>query len=358
MQFRHMPRAAVFATAFISGVAAAQGVSPQLIGGWQREIVSRQGLPSVEVYQFHDSTRKPVVVALQGSGCSPLVTIREVEVTQNGVRRKARSLATTIGAVGLTLPKGGALPFHLVLVEKRGVTSFVTADSGADQGPRTVCNAAYRAAATMSERVRDVADAIKAVARQPWAGDILVLGESEGAQVAAQVAGQNPSLVRAVALVSGAGVNQFFSLVTEARRTEGAAGAQRMLTDMDRIARGVQTDDYLGHSVERWRSFAVQTSPLDALRGVDVPVLVAQGDRDANAAVEGADAFVTELLRAPSRKVFYLMLPGRDHGLSEVGTAGESVISDVYRLFVQWSRNPVRGVVVGLAAAQDIVRTM
>jgi fermentation-respiration switch protein FrsA (DUF1100 family) len=291
---------------------------------WERWRVSRADAPPLDVYLAHDAVKRPLVIMVQGSDCSPLFQIRE----QGGKKRYRTSL------IFADMAKSKGQAEHLAGVERRGLESFAVEAS-------TVC-APGHGGISKEERVRDTADAAIALSKLPWAGPILLAGHSEGADV---VSGTARALagkvdVAGVGFFSGGGPSQFFDEVVAARRAGDAKAAQRSFEDLLNITSRSPMEGYRGWPTERWISYAVDSSALDDLRRTNAPVFIAQGGRDENSPIESADLLAVELLRDRRRLVKYVILPGADHNLVDSDGADRS--DEVFVEFVRWSLDPLK----------------
>ena len=290
---------------------------------WEHWVVSRPGKPDIDLYALRDDARKPVVVFFPGSHCVPLFFYRH----KDGKRR----LGSTI--LFQEAVEVGPRDFHFVAVERRLLKSFIEL-SGDDLADH--CSPEH-GSVSKADRVEDAADAVTALALEPWVGEVLVAGHSEGADVASGVArilGDGP--IRAVGSLSGGGPSQFFDHVMEMRRERRDAEAQGVFDELLKMTSATPPDPYRGHPVERYRSFALRSTQLDDLRDLDVPVFIAHGTRDRHSAIESADLLAVELLRAnPRRLVDYLVLAGLDHGY--VAADGSDHQKEVLDAFVKWA---------------------
>jgi hypothetical protein len=136
--------------------------------------------------------------------------------------------------------------------------------------------------------------------------------------------------------------------VVYAHRTGKPEAVREAFADIQKVIDPATRGSWHGHSLERWRSFAVESTPLDEIRSCAVPTFVADGSRDSNSPVESADTFVVELLRSdPRRGVFYWRVHEADLGFSTPG--GESYTAQVLDRFLEWALSPKkgRGVIVG-----------
>ncbi len=97
-----------------------------------------------------------------------------------------------------------------------------------------------------------------------------------------------------------------------------------------------------GFPADRFRTYAIDSTPLEDLAVGAVPVFVAQGTADRNSAPESADAMVVELLRRDhARAIRYLVLEGLDHGFHD--ERGNAHAEEVLAEFVRWSTSTSRG---------------
>ncbi|MBK7296439.1 MAG: hypothetical protein IPI91_07175 [Flavobacteriales bacterium] len=78
-------------------------------------------------------------------------------------------------------------------------------------------------------------------------------------------------------------------------------------------------------------SFTIDTTPLDELRDLNIPVFIAHGMNDANSVMI---CFAAELLRNETRKVKYLRLKGLDHSYTDEN--GEPHQDLVLISFMNW----------------------
>jgi pimeloyl-ACP methyl ester carboxylesterase len=289
---------------------------------WEAWRLRRPDRPPLDIFFAHTREPRPLVVLLQGSGCTPVLAVAD------GGRRRMSSL--------LVQPEAAIADVHLLAIEKVGVRSFdPDFDPDSVRGGPERCSEEYERHVAKESRVRDVVDAIRAARALPWVTEVLVAGHSEGAEVAAGVGRALAGEVAAVGILSGAGATQLFDFVVEGRAAGRHDRANQALVDAFALNGPTPPPRYRGHSFERWRSFTIESTPLDDLRGTNVPVFVAHGTADASARIENADLFVVELLRSPrSSPLFYWVLDGLDHGYTDA--AGRSHAVQVVRRFVDW----------------------
>jgi pimeloyl-ACP methyl ester carboxylesterase len=268
---------------------------------WEGWKLTRAESPALDVYVMRDGTPRPLLVLLAGSGCTPLF----FHVEREGKRLTGTRLTFAISLMG---NRSG---LHVATVEKVGVRSFelFSGDGMHD------CPEEYERHVAKPARVRAVAGAITALAAEPWVTQVLLVGHSEGADIAAGVARLlGEKRLAAVGIMGGAGPSQLFDHVLFARRDAEAGSVRAAFDEVLRITEPEARGRWNGHSLARWRSFAVEATPLDDLRASRVPVFIAHGTEDGSVPIESADLLAIELLRDRSRPVFYLYLPGHDHG--------------------------------------------
>ncbi|WP_065964649.1 alpha/beta fold hydrolase [Curtobacterium sp. UCD-KPL2560] len=153
-------------------------------------------------------------------------------------------------------------------------------------------------------QIEELADLVVAAVRTAGAGDLVVVGQSMGTQVAVEAARRHPGVVTAVVLVG--------PVVDRARRTlphQAVDLARDTLAETPRL-NAVVTTDYL-RSI---RQYVRQLGPMlrhrleDALPTVTQPVLVVRGDRDPIARRDWATS-----LAALAPRGAFVELPGGHH---------------------------------------------
>jgi predicted esterase len=303
-------------------------IGPTPWAPWEAWQLPRAERPTLDIYLARTNERRPLLVLLQGSGCSPLFAIAE------GGRRRMSSLLVQAEDLPSTV--------HVMVIEKVGVRSFEASfDPATMAGGGQRCSDDYERNVDKQLRVADVVEAIRAARALPWVSEILVAGHSEGADVAAGVGRALGRELTAVGILSGAGATQLFDFVVAARVVSQHAEAHQALLETFALAGPNPPADYRGHSFRRWQSYALRSTPLDDLRATDLPIFVAHGTDDQASRIENADLFVVELLRsARSSALFYWVLEGVDHGY--VDAQGESHAARVLRRFVDWALDPGR----------------
>ena len=305
---------------------AAQDVRPEDVGFRAFSVASDSG--AAEVYVSTEGRPAdtlltlPLVLYLQGSGFGP-VYFGPPERPSHVLMLKPADFAG----------------FHYAVVGKPDAPFWAPA--------RGEATPAYHRALTLGRRVADASAAVDLLAAQPWvdASRIVVVGHSEGAQVAPALAASNGRVTH-VAALAASGLSQAFDFVLDVRRRvregglsfeEGEARIRALFAQLRRIEAAPAAADSLwrGHSYRRWASFF--EPPLDAFLSLDVPVFVAVGVDDEASPVESADYLPVAFLLAGKDNLTYRAWP-TDHRFQQTLPDGERVDRrpDVVRALLEW----------------------
>jgi pimeloyl-ACP methyl ester carboxylesterase len=284
---------------------------------------------NLDVYLVRDEHPKPIVVMLQGSGCVPLFTV-DPDRTFHG---------TTIFE-DLLLPRQSR--FHFAVIEKQGVKPLEFTSGMTRQQELSLfkdvengaCSPAYFKEETEVIRAEDALDVVQALSAEPWVQQVFVVGHSEGSHVVAGVLRRDiRHRVTAAGLFSSAGPTQFYS---------GAETRDSFLKKFETMRMLQRADDgfmYEGHAARRWKSYALDTTPMEDVRDSVVPLYVAHGEREPN--IHAADLFVLEALRQqPTRPLRYVVVEDGDHGFAS--SNGRNHFEQVFDDFLAWAINPRR----------------
>lgn len=273
--------------------------------------------------------RLPLAVFLSGSGAHSQFTVRN--------DRTYGSLLSVFARTALS-------EYHVAGLEKRGVR-FGTDGKGTAAG----ASPQYNRFASLDERVAEVRRLLDCLLQTPLvdATRVLVVGHSEGADVAAALAAVDPRVTH-VGFLSGGGPSQMFDLIVLTRKRLSSQGkspqeiesAVRKLEGQYReILQNPTADDQFlwGHSFLRWSSFFRHSASEDLLKS-NAALFVAHGSEDASGPIESFDALVVELIRAGRKHVEIRRYEGRDHSLRAPDTPANSPpMQDVFQDVVQWS---------------------
>jgi len=306
-----------------------RALSPVLLasgGSWSEYSVEGPAR-QIRIYLAHDDRPKPIVFLLQGSGCAPSFT-----VDGHGTYHPTSLFQDVVAAASRRV--------HFAAVEKPGVAPLkFDAAMNQEEKLRAFELAGFRCSqeffenATKTVRVDDVRVAMTALAGQPWASGFILVGHSEGAHVATGVLKSRPAEpVLAAALFASAGPTPFWSGYVSDGGTR--AGFERAF---NRVRMLHAADDglmYEGLPARRWKTFWLESTPLDDVRESMVPLFVAHGTRDGT--ILAPDLFVIEAVRQqPTRSLRYVVLENGDHAFETA--PGQSRIPEIFNDFLDWA---------------------
>jgi pimeloyl-ACP methyl ester carboxylesterase len=282
---------------------------------------------SVEVYVAHDERPKPVVILLHGSGCLPEFTVdpdmsfHETSLFQD--------------AIGPALER-----VHVAVVGRRGVEPLAFSVGMTDSDKRQAferamreCSADYFQQATKPTRVADAVTAIRALRGQAWVRKILLAGHSEGTEVVTGVLQRRDPDVDGAGLFASAGPIRFFGGYV----ARGPGDREFFKRVFDRVRMLQQADDdfmYEGLPARRWKTFWLDSTPIDDVRNSTVPLFVAQGSRDETTLP--ADLFALEAIRQqPTRPIRYVVVEQGNHAFETPD--GRSHVAGLFADFLAWA---------------------
>lgn len=269
---------------------------------------------------------RPVVIWLEGSGCNGQFLLRDGRL-RYGTYAVLAELAR------------GAL---VVAPEKRGIPFGHTGPGG----QATQCPPEFIAHATLGERMADVSlliDAVRALGAD--SSRILLVGHSEGADVAGNVARQRPDVTH-VAFLAGGGPVQMFDFAVLLRREAREKGlpheqVEAAVTALEEDFRKIQADPqsttrfFRGHAFRRWSDYFAHP-PMEGLLATKARLFVAHGTLDTSVPIESFDLLTMELVRARRTDVVVRRYAGTGHALGEPSANGpglERAFQDVLAWF-------------------------
>lgn len=283
----------------------------------------------IRFYLTAANDERPLVLVLQGSGCSSQFFNRDGQVSAGWhafVRRAAGSRA------------------QVLLVEKPGVQLF---DAPQNPGGAAHCSDTFRREQT-GERwlaaLRAALDSTLALrGAKPRA--IMALGHSEGAVFAVRLAALDARITHVAALsaVPASQLLDFFDMAAAGEgfisRRPGSSKAENIGRVLD-AWRDVSADpandgkQVFGHVHRYW---ADKFAPFDfsSLSRSPAKFFLAYGDRDENSAPRVMDAFAIELLTR-KRDLTWLRVEGADHSFGGTPDASRAGMVKVVEFAVAW----------------------
>jgi predicted esterase len=267
----------------------------------------------------------PILLMIQGSGCVPVFI-------DDG---RGHYGSTVFGAMTFAYER----QFTVVVVEK----PFATNPGGDRGGGAEACGDAFNLDFT-AERWRVALEAaLKAAREAPDGHDrsrTLIFGQSEGAVMAALMAGHDASITDVVG-VGMSGSSQLFDFTALTYAEPGTASDHVAALDaLDAEVKAINakpdsiTDFVWGHPFRRWSSF-FKVSAADELLKSHARVYLVSGTADQAVTILSTEiAFTT--LRAHGRDVTIRRVAGADHALKALPDQQWTQTSAEYSRAIQW----------------------
>jgi dienelactone hydrolase len=264
--------------------------------------------------------RKPLLLVLDGSGGRPLFRF-EMDTAHK---------STLSYPLIFTQYNSLSSKYHIVFISKPGVKlvdSFIV--NSLDSNIESALAMEYNQRLSAEWRAGTAASVIDFLVQNLKINPkkIVVMGTSEGAQVAPRVAVMNKKVTHVVCF-SGNGLNQFYDFII-GERMKAASGeitesdAQHNIDTLMNIFKDIYTHPlavdkfWNGHTYQRWASFC-QHDPLDYMFQLNIPIYLAHGTADDNTAVLSADYIALEFLRRGKKNLTYKTYPGYNHYFQQV----------------------------------------
>jgi pimeloyl-ACP methyl ester carboxylesterase len=261
----------------------------------------------------------PLLLRIQGSGCSPVLSVRP-----DGVFTSEFNL--------VQLAREGR--FATMVVEKpyAGQTEGM-------RGEAINCSAAFNADFTAESWLAAIQTSLRDARRASWIDPrrTLVLGASEGAVMAALLAAADPGVTDVIA-IGGSGTTQAYDFIASAYTT--CFDVPRCLSRFEEQARAIlarpdsATDFAWGHPYKRWTSF-FKTDPAEALLRSRARVYLAFGTADRAVPALSQEITVAKLLVA-GRDVTVRRVPDAGHSLGLNTAQDDENLDREYRAALAW----------------------
>lgn len=317
-----------------------QNITPKLLGFEEYELQIDE-LGKVNYYLSAESTdiKKPLLVYLDGSGAYPLF----------------QKLNTGIGSTVVIDFQRLRDDYRILLISKPGVPFVDEVKSDENGYPRYQEPAEYKEKLSQNWRVTSsskIIDNLKAENKIDTS-KIVVLGFSEGAQVAPMLAYENKSVTH-ILLFGGNGLNQLFDPIISARMKANRGQiteieAQKEVDSLFNEFRNIYAEpkithkEWWGHTYKRWASFT-KTDPYKYLLELEIPIYIANGSLD-EYSVLSADYIQIEFIKSQKNNLVYKTYPNCDHQFNEIitenGQYKESIpkIDEVMKAAFEWLEN-------------------
>lgn len=251
---------------------------------------------------------RPAVIAFEDGGQATY------HVLESGEPEALDTLVFVIGGSGCSDVGAGLLPrvtgamdmpARYLALNKRHVQPGARGDGGAEQ-----CGRPFNEDDVPSRWVADTTAFVRSV----LAGDaarwkkVVIVGASEGGAVAASVARATPEATHLVVIGDGG-----WSMRDNLRVLLGAEEVARAWSEITRSPDSAESM-WLGHSHRYWFD-VMDREPLQDYLALDIPVLIAVGERDRSIPVGSAQHVLVAALKAGKRNIGLVMYPGADHQL-------------------------------------------
>lgn len=293
-------------------------------GNWgiNRVTLPRSEGPPVSYYLSTPKAKAPLVLFVQGSGCTP-------PFSGLGTQERSASILPWV-------PLAQSGRYAVMSVDKPH-----QAEKGGQGGSANGCGAAFNNQFSYDTWLATLSTALRHALARPEidATRVLVVGISEGGVMAAGLARAVPE-VRAVALAGVSGTTQLFDSIARIHQGGGSDDDKlRELASLDATLKDIQANPgsgskfAWGHSYRRWSSFLAQ-SPGDNLLQSKARVYIVSGMRDASVPILSTEVMYAQL-RAQGRDVTIRRLPGANHDLVTEGGGAEQVMGE-YGAIMRW----------------------
>lgn len=285
-----------------------------------REITAYISEPTIEP----NEKELPLILYIDGSGCQSVWTMNHGRISAG------------VQALIYHLAKGRA---RVLVVEKPGVKFL---DTPEHMGSAEEASEEFLREHTLTRWTEANVAALKAVMSHSDIDlkRIMVIGHSEGGDIAASVAAKVPAVSHVAPLGCG-GVTQLFGLAELARsnapKGQKEAAVQDIFDEWAKILKKPDSIDdfWMAHPYRRWSTF-MPHSTVEDLKGTKAKIYLAQGTEDQSSSVVGFDVMFAELL-AQGRDVTAERIEGGDHSFNVNGNGGgmETVFSNVVEWFLR-----------------------
>lgn len=237
---------------------------------------------------------------------------------------------SVVGSMG-RLAGVAAAGLPLILLERRGIDITGAVDMDA-----------FRAGSTREGRIADVLRVLRDyLAHLPPDVPVILLGASEGGEVAAAVAAREPRVSHLILIGTGGGwtqereIRHFIATAPPFLGLSTQAEFDAVLAAID--ADPESTKEWAGNPYRRWSTF-LRAAPVDDLLRSRAGVFSAHGTADRSVPLESARALRDACAAAGRDDFTHFEVPGADHSFRETGT-GRDLGPLVEVALVRWFRD-------------------
>lgn len=251
------------------------------------------------------SQRLPILVYVQGSGSTPIYY---------GTKERLGS--------SLMFDSNDFPDFHFIVISKPGIP-FYAEEKEYDSDE-------YNRRTSLQDRVRSIADVISQVETKPWVDttQIMLLGHSEGADVAPWAAAEIDAVTHLVVLCPGV-VSQMMDFIIQerkkaARGEQTSEAADKEIATLKEQYREIFANPeatdlrWYGHTYKRWSTFFAPS--LEAFVQLEIPIYAIVGRDDQNTPCESGEALELEFIRRHKTNLLFEVWP-IDHYFVEGSTS-------------------------------------
>jgi pimeloyl-ACP methyl ester carboxylesterase len=270
------------------------------------------GTVLIHVTKTDNQTKKPLLIYMDGSGNYPLF-----------YRKSSGNYSTSIAFDFARYAKD----YRIVFISKPGIpfSDSLHYESGKAFYPE---NEIYNRHYSLQWRAGAASTAINFLLKEIPIDNkhIVVMGYSEGSQVAPMVAVLNRKVTQVVCLVGNA-QNQLYDFMINARldadRNKITAEEGQQIVDSlyqvyEKIYASPKATDkkWYGATYLKWSSFS-QTTPLENMIKLDIPILYIAAGKDNNQTIIDMDYARLEFLRKGKTNLTYKVYPNSNHYFQE-----------------------------------------
>ncbi len=315
-----MTRYLLLVLLLVSGLLKAQPVKPEDYG-LKAFYLEDPKLGRIDYYLTERALdqKKPLLIALDGSGNFPLVIFVQ--------KTKGSEVMNVFDHDLLALSDR----FHVLLIGKPGIAFCDTIKTDTTDinhvAAKLPSPKAFLNNNGLYWRVQAVSKVLDRLMKDIPIDKhkIIAYGYSEGAQVAPALAISDKRITHC-AVVMGSGLNQFYDFITAVRIrvlkkeiTEGAAQQQidsLFLKFKDIYAHPNATDkQWEDNTYKRWASYC-STIPMENLVKLNIPIFMTAGSQDINSPIYGVEYVRLDFLRRGKQNLTFKTYP-TDHFFSE-----------------------------------------